>query len=94
MPYAIQRLVSLQAEVYRAVRRRFDADGLHPLGLITNYIGLAELMYACIQPHSNYPADDRIDGYTVVSIDNRGLLFEILHETFDEEHIVWRHIRP
>jgi len=88
MPYAIQNLVSLQEEVYRAVRQRHNTEDS-----LTNCPGLAELMYACVQPRSNYPDDDRVDGYTVVDLDNRSHLFEVLADSFEADHRVWRHVR-
>jgi hypothetical protein len=88
MPNAIRSLVSLQEEVYRAVRRSFDAEGY-----LVNCPGLAELMFACIQPRSNYPADDRADGYTVVGLGENSILLEALTNSFEDDHRVWRHIR-
>lgn len=88
MPNAIQSLLSLQAEVYRAVRQWHDADGL-----FVNCPGLVELMFACIQPRSNYPADDRMDGYTVVDLDDNSILLQVLTNSFEDDHRVWRHVR-
>jgi hypothetical protein len=88
MPNAIRSLVSLQEEVYLAVCQRHNTDDS-----FINCPGLAELMFACIQPRSNYPADDRADGYTVVGLGENSILLEVLTNSFEANHRVWRHIR-
>ena len=88
MPNAIRSLLSLQEEVYLAVCQRHNTDDS-----FINCPGLAEMMYACVQPRSNYPADDRVDGYTVIDLSDGSRLLEALNDTFDTNHRVWRHIR-
>jgi hypothetical protein len=86
---AIQSLLSLQAEVYRAAREWFQAER----DQFVNCPGLAELMFACVQPRSDYEADSRVKGYTVVNLSEGSRLLEVLNDTFDADHRVWRHIR-
>lgn len=86
---AIQSLLSLQAEVYRAAREWFQAEG----DQFVNCPGLAELMFACVQPRSDYEADNRVKGYTVVDLSEGSILLDVLNDSFGPDHRVWRHIR-
>jgi len=86
---AIQSLLSLQAEVYRAAREWFEAEK-------EQYVscpGLAELLMACVQPRSDYEADNRVKGYTVVNLSEGSRLMEVLNDSFGPDHRIWRHIR-
>jgi len=86
---ALRSLLSLQDEVYRAAREWFDGGE----GLLINCPGLAELMFACVQPRSGYPAVGRVDGYTVVDLGEGSVLLDVLNDSFGSDHRIWRHVR-